>query len=159
MARVLATILVALLALSACANQGDIGEIKSVIEKANHEQEDAFAAHDPTLMQDTNTAQNFAFMVRTNDELAAEGTIGVRLTSLEWGQIKVLSPTTATAETWETWEQTDQDGNTYSERERNIYQMLRIGPSWKIDQITYPDREEMPQPEDSALPTPSGKAA
>ena len=139
MARLLAAGCLALVVLTACGNQTDVAQIKAVIEKADHEQEDAFAAHDPTIMQDTNTARNFAVMVRTNEQFSADGIVGIRLTNLEWGDIQTSSDTKATATNWETWEQTDSDGNTQSSREREIYQLMKIGGSWKIDQIDYPD--------------------
>ncbi|MBV8087591.1 MAG: hypothetical protein JO247_22510, partial [Chloroflexi bacterium] len=47
-ARLLAILFMAILALSACGSQGDTGQIRAVIEKADHEQEDAFAARDPS---------------------------------------------------------------------------------------------------------------
>src|SRR5712691_11259254 len=111
MARLVALLLGALVVLAACGASGDAAQIKSVIEKSNHEQEDACAAHDPTLMQDTHTARDFTYMVRTNEVLEQEGAVGIRLMKLEWGKINVDSDTRAEAETWETWEEIDQDGN------------------------------------------------
>jgi hypothetical protein len=143
MARVVALLLGALVVLAACGAGGDVAQIKSVIERSNHEQEDAFAAHDPTLMQDTHTARDFAYMARTNEMLEQEGAVGIRLLKLEWGDIKIDSAT-AEAETWETWEETDADGNTYSSRDRNVYRLVKVGDSWKIDEVTYPDKEETP---------------
>jgi hypothetical protein len=146
-ARLLAAFFALVLALAACGSTGDISQIKSVIEKSNHEQEDAFAAHDPSIMQDTFTASGFAYMVRTNDILEQEGTVGIRLLKLEWGSVKMDSDSAAEAETWETWEQTDEDGNTYQSRDRNYYKLLKIGSSWKINEVSYPDRpDQEPQP-------------
>jgi hypothetical protein len=157
-ARVLAAILATAVALAACGNSTDLGQIKSVIEKSNHEQEDAFAAHDPSIMQDTFTASGFAYMVRTNDVLEQEGTIGIRLLKLEWGNVKMVSATSAEAETFETWEQTDEDGNTYQTRDRNSYKLLKVGPNWKINEVAYPDRDEMlPPPSAQSGPVTSGR--
>jgi len=103
-------------------------------------------------MQDTNTARNFATMARTNDEFAAQGGVGIRLVNLEWGDVQVTSSTTATATNWETWEQTDTNGNTQSSREREIYRLLKVGDSWKIDEIDYPDAD---QERSSVTPSPS----
>lgn len=152
-----ALLAVALLGLAACGGSSDNAQIKAAIEKLDHEQEDAFAAHDPSIMQDSLTASHFATMVQTNEALEQEGAVGIRLVKLEWGQIDMQSTTAAQAETWETWEETDQDGNTVSTRDRNIYKLLKIGGSWKVDADTYPDKQD--QPVDSSgnpIPAPSG---
>jgi len=138
-ARLVALFAVAILALAACGNQGDAAQIRAVIEKADHEQEDAFAARDPAIMADSNTAKNFATMARTNEEFAAQGIVGIRLTKVEWGDVNMVSATSATAVNWETWEQTDSGGNTQSSREHEVYTLLKVGNGWKIDQIDYPD--------------------
>lgn len=151
MARLLAALIVAGLALAGCGSTGDVSQIKSLIEKSNHEQEDAFAAHDPSIMQDTFTASGFAYMVRTNDILEQEGTVGIRLLKLEWVDVKMDSASVAEAETWETWEQTDEDGNTYQSRDRNAYKLLKLGSSWKINEVSYPDRQDE-QPASSNQP-------
>lgn len=144
MARVVAALLVTIVALAACGNSSEVNQIKSVIEKSNHEQEDAFAARDPSLMQDTHTARDFAYMVNTNDVLEQEGAVGIRLLNLEWVNVKVDSASSAVAETWETWEQTDEDGNTYQSRDRNLYRLIKVGTSWKIDEVNYPDKQDQP---------------
>ena len=149
-ARLVALFAGATLALAACGSQADADQIKAVIEKADHEQEDAFAARDPAIMADSNTAKNFATMARTNDEFAAQGIVGIRLTKVEWGDVSVSSSTTATAVNWETWEQTDSGGNVQSSREHEVYTMLKVGDGWKIDQIDYPDE---PSPSDSGSPS------
>ena len=152
LARVLAICLVALAGLAACGNGNDAAQIKAVIEKADHEQEDAFAARDASIMQDTNTARNFVVMARTNEQFLAQGVAGIRLTKLEWGGISITSATTATANNWETWEQTDMDGNSSSAREREVYKLLKIGGSWKIDEIDYPDQGQTPTSAPTATP-------
>jgi hypothetical protein len=156
-ARLLAIFFAATMALSACGSQGgDAAQIKSVIEKADHEQEDAFAARDPSLMMDTNTSKNFVAMSNNNEAFASQGIVGIRLTKLEWGDVKVTSPTTATASNWETWEQTDVDGNTQSSREHEVYTLLKVGDAWKIDGIDYPDHAA---PTGSAAPAGSPSAS
>ena len=154
MARVAALLVAALIGLSACGTTSDSAQIKAVIEKLDHEQEDAFAAHDPAIMQDSLTASHFTTMVQTNEALSQEGAVGIRLTKLEWGQIAVQSSTQAEAETWETWEETDQDGNTVSTRDRNLYKLLKIGGSWKVDADVYPDKQDQP-PDGSGPPAAS----
>lgn len=153
-ARWLAALLFGLTALAACGNGTDVSQVKSIIEKSNHEQEDAFAARDPGIMSDAFTARAFAYMVRTNELLEQEGAVGIRLTQLEWVDVQVDSADTAEATTFETWEQTDQDGNTYSSRDRNVYRLIKVGDSWKIDELSYPDKDQQPTP-DSTIPTPS----
>src|SRR5712692_11928088 len=101
MARVLALFLGALVAFTACSS-GEAGQIKALIEKSNHQQEDAFAARDPSIMQDSFTAQGFAYMVRQNDMLEQEGAIGIRLKEIEWLDVRVKTATTAEATTVET---------------------------------------------------------
>jgi hypothetical protein len=160
MARLLALLSMALLfSLAACGANNDETAIRAVVERSNHEQEDAFAAHDPTLMQDSFTAQGFAYMVRTNEVLEQEGAVGIRLLQLEWGNVDVQSATQASAQTWETWEETDQDGNTVSSRDRNIYKLVKVGNTWKINELSYPDKPEEPsdQPNGSPFgPPPAG---
>src|SRR5205807_2076755 len=90
------------------------------------------------------TARAFAYMVRTNTLLEQEGAVGIRLMQLEWVDVSVDSTNTAQATTFETWEQTDQDGNTYSSRDRNVYRLIKIGNSWKIDELSYPDKDQQP---------------
>lgn len=159
MARVLTLLVLSLLGFAACGSPGDTSAIKAVIEKSNHEQEDAFAAHDSTLMQDTHTARDFAYMVRTNEILEQEGAVGIRLLKLEWGNVDVQSSTSAQAETWETWEETDESGNTVSTRDRNIYKLIKVGKDWKIDQVMYPDKPEEPSgaPSESPDSTPAAR--
>jgi len=154
MARVFALLLVALPGLAACGASTDVGQIKAVVERLDHEQEDAFAANDPTIMEDSLTASHFANMVQTNEALKQEGAVGIRLLKLEWGQIDVQSSTSAQAETWETWEETDQSGNTVSTRDRNIYKLLKIGGSWKVDADSYPDKQAQPA-DQSGSPVPA----
>ncbi len=148
----MALLLASLVAFAACGNSTDVSQIKSVIERSNHEQEDAFAAHDPSLMQDTHTARDFAYMLRTNETLEQEGAVGIRLVKLEWGDIKVDSATSAQAETFETWEETDQEGNTVSTRDRNVYRLLKVGADWKIDQVEYPDKQDQPSGDPGSQP-------
>ncbi len=153
MVRLLALLVLALSALSACGGNGDETAIKAVVERSNHEQEDAFAAHDPSLMQDSFTAQGFAYMVRTNEVLEQEGAVGIRLLQMEWGSVNVQTPSQAQAETWETWEETDQDGNTVSSRDRNLYKLVKVGNSWKINELSYPDKPDEPSDQPSGSPS------
>jgi len=37
-------------------------------------------------------------------------------------------------------------GNTVSTRDRNVYRLIRVGNSWKIDEVSYPDKEESAPP-------------
>ncbi|MDE3075258.1 MAG: hypothetical protein KGJ86_07495 [Chloroflexota bacterium] len=143
----------AVFALTACGRD-NVAQVKAAIERANHEQEDAFTAHNPDLMADTSTAQNFAVMVRSNEDIAAAGVVNIKLDKLEWGEINVLSPDAATATTWETWDSTFSDGQTISDRERNDYKLVKIGQSWKIDEIHHPDSEAQP----GATPAPTASA-
>ncbi|MHB8619137.1 MAG: hypothetical protein ACYDAG_06140 [Chloroflexota bacterium] len=141
-----------LLSLTACAGQGDVAHIRATIEKLNHEQEDAFASRNPSLMEDTSTAQNFATMVQANQGLVAQGVVGIRLLKLEWGPVKVLSANAAVATTWETWQTTYRNGQSTTSRDQNNYKLVKVGHSWKVDSDVNPQ-----QPGAPAQPTPTAR--
>ncbi len=143
-ARAMGLLLFALIGLTAC-QQSENGQIKAVIERLDHEQEDAFSAHDPKLMEDDSTAQNLTSVIQSNDDMASAGAVGIRLSKLEWGDIRVTSSSTATATTWETWDTTFADGQTFSDRQRNEYRLLKIGGSWKVDADDHPMTTRIPQ--------------
>src|SRR5437868_1901434 len=83
--------------------------IKATIQRANDEQQRAFAAHDPTLMRDTATGDYYDQLVQTNRDLENGGVTAIQLVALEWGPITLQGATGAQATTIETWRTTFSD--------------------------------------------------
>lgn len=116
-------------------NSGDpttIAAIKAVIQKANQEQQDAFAKNDPTIMKDTATSSYYDQLAQINSDMANGGISAIKLIKIEWGQIQVTGPTTARATTFETWQTSYSDGSTDQSRERNDYTLVKEQGVWKI---------------------------
>ncbi len=113
--------------------------IQAVIQKANDEQQQAFAANDPTLMKDTSTSSYYNEMVRTNRNLVDNGVKAIKLVKLEWGDVTVTSDTAATATTYETWQTTYTDGTTDVSRDQNVYTLVLDNGAWKIQGDDHPD--------------------
>ena len=120
-------------------------DIKAVIEKANQEQQDAFAKKDPTLMKDTATASHYREMVQINRDMANSGVSAIKLVKIEWGDISLTNPTTARATTFETWQATYRDGSTDQSRDENVYTLVKEQGAWKIQSDDHPnDRPSLP---------------
>lgn len=113
--------------------------IQAVIQQANDEQQQAFAANDPTLMKDTATGDYYTQMVQTNRDLASNGIKAIKLVKLEWGDVTLTNDTTATATTYETWQTTYADGTTDVSRDQNVYTLVLDGGAWKIQNDEHPD--------------------
>ena len=60
-------------ATPASSPQNDTAAVQAVIQKANDEQQQAFAQNDPTLMQDTATAGYYAQLVQVDAALRSAG--------------------------------------------------------------------------------------
>src|SRR5689334_15389110 len=86
--------------------------IKQVIQQSNQEQQQAVAAHDPTLMRDTATAAYYSQAAQGVDDLLSAGVREIQLVNLEWGPITLQGTTAAQATTTETWHTTFEDGST-----------------------------------------------
>lgn len=146
---------------SASATSTPTDAIKSVIDRANQEQQDALAQGDPTLMKDTATAAYYNELVQTNQDLVNHGVTAIKLVSLQWGPITVRSATSAQATTYETWQTTYGDGTTDQSRDRNVYTLVQEGGAWKIQTDGHPDANSgvSPSPAPSNPSSPVGPGA
>jgi hypothetical protein len=131
-----------------------VAAIKAVIEKANQEQQDAFAKNDPTLMKDTATSGYYNEMVKTNSDLANGGVSSFKLVKIEWGPISLTDTTTAQATTYETWQTHYKDGSTDQSRQQNNYTLVMENGNWKIQSDDQPNSNPS-LPPGSAAVTPS----
>lgn len=130
--------------------------IKSVIQKANAEQEQAFATGDPTLMKDTATTSYYDQLVQINRQMASGGVSAIDLVRLAWGPIVLKNATTARATTFETWRTTFADGSTDQRRDRNVYTLVQQNGAWKIESDVQPDAN-LDQPPGPTTPAPTGQ--
>lgn len=144
------TLAPAVSATAAATVTDDTSAIKTLIARANDEQVQALAHHDPTLMRDTATDGYYADLAQTQRSMESQGVTAIRLVSLEWGDITV-DGTTAHATTWETWQTTYSDGSTERERARNVYTLVRDSGGWRIQADDHPD-SSLDQPATSAAP-------
>ena len=128
----------------------DTGAIRTLIGRANDEQVQALARHDPTLMRDTATDSYYAELAQAQRSMEQQGVASIRLVSLDWGDITV-DGATAHATTWETWQTTLSDGSTERERAQNIYTLVRASGGWRIQTDDHPD-SKLDQPATSAAP-------
>lgn len=117
-----------------------ITAVKAVIQRADDQQQQAFAAQDPTLMRDTATDDYYAELVQTNQDLADNGVSAIALTKLEWGMIAQSSSTSVEATAFETWRTTYTDGRSVQQDpERNVYTVVLQGGAWKVQADQHPD--------------------
>jgi hypothetical protein len=131
--------------------------IKAVIQRANDEQQQAFAQDDPTRMRDTATNGYYNELVQTNADLARNGVTKIALTRLEWGPITYRTAAQAQVTTFETWRTSYRDGSEDESRDRNLYSMVLESGNWKIQADVHPDSglDQSPEPPDLATPGPS----
>jgi hypothetical protein len=123
-----------------------------VIQKANDEQQQAFAQNDPTLMQDTATAGYYAQLVQVDAALRSAGVTAIQLLSLNFAQSTVQGSSAQVATT-ETWKATFADGTTTNDTTLNNYSLVLTGGAWKISGDTQPSANIPPGA------TPGGPAA
>jgi len=131
-----------------------IAAIQAVIQKANQEQQDAFARNDPSIMKDTATDSYYNELVTVNQNLAANGVSAIRLVKIEWGPITLTSATTAEATTYETWLTTYKDGSTDQSRAQNVYELVQEQGVWKIQSDSQPGTSPA-QPSATVTPAPT----
>ncbi len=130
-----------------------------MIQKANQEQQDAFAKGDPTLMKDTATSSYYDELVKINDDMANNGVSEINLVKIEWGQIELTGPTTARATTFETWHTAYSDGSTDQSRDENDYVLVQEQGAWKIQSDDNPGTTPLVPPGPSvSAPSGSGKS-
>ena len=80
------------------SNAGDqTAAIKAIIQRANEEQQQAFAQNDTTIMKDTATAGYYDELVQINNDLSDGSVSAIKLVKIEWGDITVRDGNTAQA--------------------------------------------------------------
>ena len=112
--------------------------IQQVIQRGDEEQAQAVASNDPSVMQDTSTADFYQQQVQTNQDLVANGVTAIALANIEWGPV-TITDTTASATAWETWTTTYADGTTDQSRDRNVYTLVQDNGTWKVSADDHPD--------------------
>lgn len=117
----------------------DQAAIQDVILRGNHEQEQAIASKDESVMRDTATDSHYQEMARMNQDMLAHGITSITLANLDWGDITLNDDGTATATTWETWLTEFADGGTDQSRDRNVYSLVQQDGAWKIKADDHPD--------------------
>lgn len=126
--------------------------IQAVIRQANAEQQQAYAEHNPAVMQATATAAYAAQLDQTQQQLQNAGVTAIKLVSLQWGPVSVQG-TSAQATTVETWQTTFADGSTQQDRARNVYTLVRQGNAWKVAADVQPATQVDQTPGQSPLPS------
>jgi hypothetical protein len=130
--------------------------IKQVIQLSNQEQQQAVAAHNPTLMRDTATATYYSQAVQELNDLVNAGVSEIQLVKLDWGPIKLQGTTTAQVTTTETWRTTFGDGSTLQQVDSNVYTLVLESDTWKVQDDQHPgsQRVQPPQAPQSTAPAP-----
>ena len=126
---------------STAAGNADQKAIQAVIQRANDEQQQAFASRNDSVMRDTATSDYYAKLLQTNQDLVQGGVSSIKLVKLEWGPLTVRGATAAEATTYETWQTVFRDGTTEQDRERNVYSLVQQNGGWKIQDDAHPDSE------------------
>lgn len=116
-----------------------VDALKGVIQRANQEQQEAYARHEPTLMRDTATPAYYIQLVEGLRQLEASGATAIRLIDLQWGTITLQGPAAAQVTTSETWETTLNSGGTQKETDTNVYSLVQRSDGWKIAEDEHPD--------------------
>ena len=137
--------------------------IQQVIQHGDEEQAQAFASNDPTVMQDTSTADFYQTQITANQDLRSNGVTDIKLVNIEWGPITV-NGSSAAATAWETWTTTYSDGTTEQSRDRNVYTLVQQNGAWVISVDDHPDSNIAGTPGSSnpsapANPTTPGNSA
>lgn len=137
------------------AASGTEAAVEAVIQKANQEQQQAFAQDNPTLMRSTATAAYYAQLVQTDTTLRSSGVTAIKLRSETFGQV-IVQASSAQATTTETWQATYTDSSTSVETTMNIYQLVLGTSVWRIKSDTIPHTNIPPSGSTpGATPTPT----
>jgi hypothetical protein len=120
-----------------------VSAIKDVVQRANQEQQQAFASGDPTVMKDTATGSYYRQAAQGLNDLANAGVTAIKLENLQWGDISLQGPATVRATTLETWSTTFTDGSTLRETDTNVYTLVGQGGSWLIQEDQHGDRRRL----------------
>ena len=121
------------------SNDPAVAAIQAIIQKADQEQQNAFAKNDPTIMQDTATSDYYKELAQTNNDMLNGGVTAIQLVKIDWGQVTLTSPTTAQASAFETWQTSYSDGSTDEARELNVYTLVQQQGAWKIQSDDHPN--------------------
>jgi hypothetical protein len=148
-------------ASSASAAGATMDAIKQVIQQSNQAQQQAVAAHDPTLMRDTATATYYRQAVQGLNDLVSAGVSAIQLVNLDWGPITLQGTTTAQAITTETWRTTFGDGSALQQVDTNVYTLSRERDAWKVQDDQHPDSQQVqpPQAPQGTAPAPVAPGA
>jgi hypothetical protein len=118
--------------------------IQAVIQRANAEQQRAFALQDPTVMADTATPGYYDQLVQTDQDLAQSGVTAISLVGLDWGPVTVQG-STAQATTVETWLTALNDGSVAQDQQQNVYTLTEQNDGWKISADDQPATATSPE--------------
>jgi hypothetical protein len=136
--------------------------IRDVVQRANAQQVQAIATHDSSPMADTSTLSHYQELVQINNDLLAHGVTSISLVRLDWGPITV-DGSTAIASVDETWLTTSRDGTTMQSRDRNLYRLVQVDGTWRIDADEHPTISSDPsaatpngEPRPAAVAVPAG---
>ncbi|MCL5950961.1 MAG: G1 family endopeptidase [Chloroflexi bacterium] len=128
--------------------------VQAVILKANHEEEQAVAKNDPTVMQDTATSSYYTQSAQNLSNMLSSGVTAIKLDHLAWGAIAQQNPTTVQATTQETWSTTFSDGSTLQETNTNVYTLVLQNGTWLVQQDNQPNSTAPQSPSNSSPSTP-----
>jgi hypothetical protein len=147
--------------VAASPSSAVVDTIKSVIQRANQEEQQAVAAHDPTLMTDTATTTYYNQIAQSFNDLVSSGVTAIQLVNLNWGPITLQGATAAQATTVETWRTTFADGSTVQETDTNVYTLALQSGAWKVQDDQHPNSRTLQPPPGTpgAMPTPVGPVA
>lgn len=120
--------------------------IQKLIEQGNHEEEQAIASNDPTVMQDTSTANYYSQLVQNVQTLLSDGVTSIHLVHLDWGEITQQNATTIQATTTETWDAVLADSTTQQQTDLNVYTLVLENNVWKIDADQHPNTQPLQTP-------------
>jgi Peptidase A4 family len=128
--------------------------VRAVIQKANQEQQQAFAQDNPTLMRGTATAAYYAQLVQIDTRLRSSGVTAIQVRSATFNQVTV-DGNAAQATTTETWQATLSGGSTNTNTTVNNYTLVLVGGAWKISGDTQPRTNIPPSSTQPSSPGPS----
>ncbi|HEY4867106.1 MAG TPA: G1 family glutamic endopeptidase [Candidatus Dormibacteraeota bacterium] len=140
---------------------GGSAAVRALIQKANQEQQQAFAEDKPTLMRDTATAAYYAELVKLDTALRSSGVTAIQLRSATFDQV-VLQGNTAQSTTTETWQATYANGSNAAETSVNNYSLVLTSAAWKISGDTQPNTNVPPSstsPSSAPIPSASPSSA
>jgi hypothetical protein len=143
------------------ADTSTLDALKTVIQRANQEQQQAVAAHDPTLMRDTATSTYYSQSIQNLNDLVSGGVTAIQLVNLDWGPTTLQGTGTAQSTTVETWRTTFADGSTLQETDTNVYTLVLESGAWKVQDDQHPDSRRLQPAQDTpgASPAPAAPVA